>query len=264
VVLVILLIAVWSRQQASNDRVWTADMATLPQVMIDETHVDIRNVRDCTYQTEDVCELRLRDERYDLSTLRTVDFLVERFHAYDFLAHTLLTFGFADGRHIAISVELRREEGESFHPVAGIYNQYEIMYVIGTEQDLIGLRTNYRKSRTWLYPIRTTPERMQALFLDMLRRAQKLARAPEFYNTLGSSCTTNIVDHVRLLVPGRIPLDWRVLFPGHAGELAFELGLVDTTLSAEEAMPAFRIDELAQQGPVDRSFSERIRSKRPK
>ena len=262
--LLVVLIMVCGSQRASNERPWTADLATLPEITVGESRVQIRNLRDCTYRTEDEYELRLREESYELSSLTSVDFLVERFHAYDFLAHTLLSFGFEDGRHVAISVELRREEGESFHPIAGIYNQYEIMYVVGTESDLIGLRTNFRKSRVWLYAIRTTPERMRALFLDMLRRAQGLSDRPEFYNSLTNSCTTNIVNHVRMLVPGRIPLDWRVILPGYAGELALELDLIETDLPTDEALAAFRIDPVAQEGPVDETFSRRIRSVRPK
>jgi hypothetical protein len=259
-----LLVLLLFLERPSTERAWVADMRAPARVEIDGDRVRIENVRDCSYRTQDECVLRLLDETYDLRALITVDFLVERFHSLDVLAHTLLSFGFSDGRYVAISVELRREEGESFHPVAGIYRQFELLYVIGTEQDLIGLRTNYRKSRAWLYPIRTTPARMRALFLDMLRRSQQLLREPEFYDSLTNSCTTNIVEHVRLLYPGRIPLDWRVVFPGYAGELALELDLVDTDLPPARALEAFRIDQVAQQGPVDAAFSRRIRSARPR
>jgi hypothetical protein len=202
------------------------------------------------------------DRIFDLGALRSIDFMVERFHADVFLAHTLLTFGFDDGARVVISIELRKEAGESFDPIAGLFKQYELMYVVGTEQDLIGLRTNHRRSRVWLYPIQTTPERMRALFLDMLERARTLAGKPEFYNSLTSSCTTNIADHVRVLVPGRISLDWRILFPGYAGELAHELDLIDTDLPFDEAEDRFRIDLTAQEQPIGDDFSQRIRSGR--
>lgn len=258
----LLLVVGWQFKRPSNDRQWTPDMARPARIEIDGDRVAIGDIRDCAYRTEDEYDLRYVDQEYDLQALRSVDFLLERFHALDFLAHTLLSFGFEDGRHVAISVELRREEGETFHPVAGLFKQYEIMYVVGTEQDLIGLRTNHRKSRVWLYPIKTTPERMRALFVHMLERARAIAAQPEFYNTLTSSCTTNIVDHVRLLVPGRIPLDWRILFPGYTGEMAYELGLIDTEGSFDEAAARFRIDPAAQAAPVGPDFSRRIRAGR--
>lgn len=250
-------------KRPSTERDWTRDMVRPPVVSIDGHTVRIEHVRDCVYRSETDYDVRWRDEAFDLRELDQVDFLVERFHAWDALAHTLLSFGFRDGRRVTISVELRREKGEGFHPVAGIYQQFELMYVVGTERDVLGLRTNHRGSRAWLYPVRTTPERMRGVFLAMLRRADALGREPEFYNTLTSSCTTNIVTHVRDLVPGRIPRDLRILVPGHAAALAHEIGLIDTDLPLDEAMDAFRIDRVAREGPLDGDYSRRIRSRRP-
>ena len=198
-----------------------------------------------------------------LADTPSLDLLVERFHPWNALAHTLLTFGFSDGRHVVISVEVRREIGESFDPIAGLFRQLELMYVLGTESDLIGLRTNFRKSHAWLYPIRTTKERIRKLFRSMLARAKHLQTSPEFYNTLTSTCTTNIVDHVLDLAPDRFDPDWRVLLPGYVATLAYEAGLIDTDLSFDAMQEAFRIDDIAQAGPVDTVYSQRIRSGRP-
>ena len=261
---VVVLVLLGLFKQPRTDRDWTPDMARAPVVEIDSDLVRVENIRDATYRTETDYDVHWRGDTYDVRDLVELDFLVERFHAWDALAHTLLSFGFRDGRRLVISVELRREVGESFHPIAGIYRQFELHYVVGTERDLLGLRTNVRKSRAWLYPIRTTPERMRAVFLAMLERAESLRQAPEFYNTLTSSCTTNIVWHVRDLLPGRIPRDVRILFPGHAAALAHEIGLLDTDLPLDEAMEAFRIDAVGQEGALDASYSERLRSRRPK
>lgn len=251
-------------KQPRTDRDWTPDMARVPIVHRAGDQVRIENVRDFLYRGEEDYDVVWLDQTYDARDLVSIDFLVERFHAWDALAHTLLSFGFRDGRRLVISVEVRREAGESFHPVAGIYRQFELQYVIGTERDLLGLRTNVRKSRAWLYPVRTTPERMRAVFLAMVARADALRQEPEFYNTLTSSCTTNIAWHVRELVPGRIPRDVRILLPGHAAALAHELDLIDTDLPLADAMAAYRIDVVAQEGPLDEHYSVRIRSRRPK
>ena len=260
--LAVLSVAAWQLKRPSAARDWTRDMKRAASVTVEGDRVTIEGVRDCRYRTRDDFDVRYVDRVFTLSALRTVDFVVERFHAFKGLAHTLLSFGFEDGEHVCISVEIRRERGEGFGPIAGMFRQFELMYVVGTEQDLVGLRTNHRKSEVWLYPIKTTPERKRRLFTRMLERASGLQERPEFYNTLTSSCTTNIVDHVIELVPDRIPFDWRVFMPGYSAELAYELGLIDTTLSFAEAETHFRIDTLAQQGPVDAAFSRRIRSKR--
>lgn len=257
--LAVLVIALWQLKRPSADRAWTPDMRRPPGVTVVGDLVTIRGIRDCRYRSADDYDVRHYDRTFDLRQLRSIDYVVERFHRWDALAHTLLSFGFEQGRHVCISIELRREVGEAFHPVAGLFREFELMYVIASEQDVIGLRTNHRKSKVWLYPIRTTQERKRALFLDMLNRAQELADEPEFYNTVLSSCTTNIVDHVRLLVPGQVPLDYRILLPGYSGELAYELGLIDTELSFAEAEARYRIDERAQGAPIGEDFSTRIR-----
>jgi hypothetical protein len=263
VVLAALVMGLWQLKRPRADRAWVRELARQPAVEVQGSSVRIAGIRDCRYRTPEDFDLRYVDRVFDLDRLDSVDFLVERFSDLDGLAHTLLTFGFEGGEHVAVSVELRREEGESFHPVAGLFRQFELTYVIGTERDLIALRTNHRQSRVWLFPIRTTPEQRRSLFLSMLDRAAALQREPEFYNSLTSSCTTNIVDHVHELVPGRIPLSLRVTLPGYAGSLAYELGLIDTDLEYEEAEAAYRIDPVAQAGGDGPGFSARIRAGRP-
>ena len=261
-VFVVLVIGLWQLKRPRTDRDWEPDMAAQPVIEVTGSRVSIQGVRDIHYPSAHEFDIHTVDRVFDLDKLRTVDFMVERFSSLDGLAHTLLTFGFEGGEFVAISVELRREAGESFNPVAGIYRQYELMYVIGTERDLIALRTNVRKSRVWLFPIRATPTRLRQLFVNMLARAAALQKAPEFYNTLTNSCTTNIVDHVHQLVPGRVPASLRIALPGYAGSLAYELGLIDTDLSFEEAEVHYRIDEKGQAGGDGPGYSERIRAGR--
>ena len=261
VALFALVVVAWQFKRPTLDRTWVADMRRDARITIEGNRFTVHGLRDLAYRTPDDFALRYQTRTYDLNALRTVDFMVERFHAFKGLAHTLLSFGFDGGDALCISVEVRREVGESFGPVKGLYKQFELMYVLGTERDLIGLRTNYRKSRVWLYPIRTTPERKRALLLAMLRRADALQRKPEFYNTVTSSCTTNIADHVVALVPTH-RFDWRLWLPGYSASLVHDLGLIDTALPFAAAQARFRIDDVARQGPTDASYSARIRSRR--
>ena len=259
---VVLVIVAWQFKRPRTDRNWASGMERATDVSHDGDRITLRGMRDFAYRTPDDFDARYVTRTVNLQHLRSVDFLVERFHAMKGPAHTLLTFGFEGGTRIAISVEIRREAGEAFSPIAALFRKYELMYVIGTESDLIGLRTNHRDSRVWLYPVKTTRERMRMLFLDMLRRAADLQTEPEFYNTLSNTCTTNIVDHVLKLIPGRIPADWRILVPGYSFDLAYDVGLIDTVLSPEEAQVRFRIDDRARRGSLDGDFSLRIRAGR--
>jgi hypothetical protein len=175
------------------------------------------------------------------------------------IAHVMLSFGFANDEYVAVSVEIRKEKGEQYSPVAGFLRKYELMYVVGDERDLIQLRTIYRLDDVYVYRTRATPEQARLLFADMLRRANKLTKEPEFYNTLTNNCTTNVVDHINKLWPNRIAYNLQLLLPGYSDRVAFELGLLDTDKSFEETRAAARVNALAYEFRNSRRFSAQIR-----
>jgi hypothetical protein len=133
------------------------------------------------------------------------------------------------------------------------------MYIVGDERDMILLRTKVRQVDVHLYRGRAEPQQVQDLLVDMLARVNKLQREPEYYDTLTNNCTTNLVQHVNKLRPGRIPHDWRVLLPGHSDRLAYELGLLQIQGPFEAARSAAKINDLAIAFANDPEFSKRIR-----
>lgn len=245
----------------SNVRDWSPDQAVLPTAEFsdDGRHVTIRNIRACNYRTADDYDVRHYDRTYDLADLKTVDFLRAPFPEAPELAHTMLSFGFADKEYLGVSVEIRKEKGETYNPLLAAANKYEIMYVLGDERDLIGLRTNYRLNDVYLYPTNAKSTDVRRLFDHVMARVNKLAKEPEFYNTLTNNCTTNIVAHVNQLTPGRVPYDWRVLLPGYSDRLAFDLGLLKTELPFEATRAAARVTDVAYQAREAEDFSQAIR-----
>jgi hypothetical protein len=133
------------------------------------------------------------------------------------------------------------------------------MYVIGDERDLIGLRANHRRDQVFLYPIRATREKMRDLLVSMLERANALAAEPEFYNSLTSTCTSNIVDHIESIAPGRVPFSFKTLLPAYSDDLAYDLGLIATDLPREQYRAAHRINDLAAAAADADDFPTRIR-----
>jgi len=264
-VILLFLFFVWFfSQKPSNSRAWTKDQTQLPFADIDGDLITIHNIRNNAYRTTDDFDVVTYDKTVDLKHIERVDYIVEPFSNWGGPAHTFLTFGFAGAtntEYLALSVEIRKEQGESFSPWKGLLRQYEIMYVAGDERDLIGLRTNYRHDNVYLYPIRTTKERIRALFLSMIERMNTLYEHPEFYNTLTSTCTTNIQKHVNEIFPGRVPLSYKILLPGYSDELAYTLGLIDApeNISIEDLRTRFRINEKAERFADDPLFSQKIR-----
>ena len=148
--------------------------------------------------------------------------------------------------------------------LGGLLHRYEVMYVIGSEEDLIGLRAAHGDAAVLLYPIRATREATRALLVQMLERANALRESPEYYNTLINNCTTNILNHVNSVAPDDpVPYGPRVLLPGYSDQLAYDRGLIDTDLGIEQARERFRINERAKVHAGDPGFSMRIREEGP-
>ena len=105
-----------------------------------------------------------------------------------------------------------------------------------------------------------TRERIRALFTEMLTRANALADRPEFYNTLTNNCTSNVVDHVNHIVPHAVPHGFKTILPGYADEVAYSLGLIDNSMTLEEARRRFKVNDQAKRYATAADFSQRIRA----
>lgn len=244
----------------SNDRAWTPNEATLPSAEFHDSRVTLRHVRNTRYRSATDYTPAYYDTTVDLQRLERVWFVLEPFSDNSPSAHSFLSFEFRDGPFVAISVEARKERGETYHVVKGLFRRYELMYVVADERDAIGLRTNVRRDAVYLYPIRADRARVRALFVAMLERANTLRRRPEFYNTLTANCTSTIVRHVNSLVPGRVPFSFRWLLPGYADRLAYDLGLIDSDVPRDSLRARFRVTEAALAFGVREGFSRAIRA----
>ena len=244
----------------SNDRSWNDDQVILPSSEISGNLVRIKNVRNFIYASTTSYTPRYYDETYDLEMIKGVWYVVEPFAGIPGSAHTFLSFEFENDQFVSISVEIRKEKGEKYHPLKGLFNKYELMYVIANENDAIKLRSNYRKDAVYVYPANTTKVKTQKLFLSMINRANELKDNPEFYNTITNTCTTNIVAHINEITPKRVPfLSLRILLPENSDKLAYELGLIDTSLSFEDIRKRYHINDRALKYADDPEFSVKIR-----
>lgn len=260
VLLFVITVAIgWFSVRPSNNRDWTQDQAILATAEVNNNLVSIHNIRNFTYRSTSDYAPAYYDKTFDITKLKKMYYIVEPFSNWEGSAHTFVSFEFEGLEFLAISVEIRKEKGESFSAVKGLFKQYELMYVVGDEKDLVKLRSNYRKDAVFVYPVKTTPERAQKMFLEMLARANKLAAKPEFYNSITNTCTSNLARHANAIVPGRVPLSYKVLFPGYSDQLAYDLGLIDTDLSFEKAREYFKINERSEKYADAADFSVKIR-----
>jgi hypothetical protein len=155
-----------------------------------------------------------------------VDVLISHFDEFEGLAHIFLSFGFSDGRHIVVSMETRREKGEEFSPVLGVLRQFEIVYVVGSEADIVGVRTDIRDERVYLYRSVASPKQARDLLLGIAGDVNGIFAQPRMYNTITANCTNVLTRRVEDISPVQFPLTWKTLLPGYFDEVLSEMGLI--------------------------------------
>ncbi|HEX8604830.1 MAG TPA: DUF4105 domain-containing protein [Pseudoduganella sp.] len=221
-VAVALMCAWWQSIVPSHGRDWADDVARLLESEVHGDQVTLRNVRNFDWQSETRYTPRWETRQYDLGRLESAD-LVLSYWMGPHIAHTLVSFGFADGRRLVFSVEIRKERHEAFSALGGFFRQFEEVLIAADERDIVRTRSNARHEQVYLYRLRATPAQLRAVFLAYLEKAAQLHDTPAFYNTLTSNCTTVIFDLARQIAPG-LPLDYRLLASGHFAEYAYDQG----------------------------------------
>jgi hypothetical protein len=258
------VVAWWFTLTPSNSRAWQHDVAQTPWAEIQGDRVVIHNVRNCDYTTETDYRTRWETRTFDLSQIRGIDLFMD-YWGSPYIAHTILSFDFANSPPIAISIETRKEIGENYSTILGFFRQYELIYVIGDERDLIRVRTNYRKGEdVYLYHTRRLAGQARAIFLDYLKTANQLHVTPRWYNALTANCTTSIAPHVAVASSnGRVPWDWRILINGYADKMAYDHGNLAGGLPFDELKRRAHINDAARAADQAPDFFARIRAGRP-
>ncbi|MRR58466.1 MAG: DUF4105 domain-containing protein [Deltaproteobacteria bacterium] len=256
-----LLVAWWLTIPPSNNRDWQQDVAVLPWATFAGEKVTIHSIRNCDYRSETDYTCRYYDRTFDLDKLKSVDgFLV--YWGSQYIAHTMLSFGFEGQGQVCFSIETRKEKGEEYSAIKGFFKQYELTYIVADERDVVRLRTNYRKEDVYLYRLKTAPEQARKVFLDYLREVNRIHDRAEWYNALVSNCTTNIRGHTAPY-SGNAKFDWRIIVNGFIDKMMYERGTVNTSLPFAELKKRSYINAKAQRADKDRDFSRRIREGLP-
>lgn len=256
-----LVLVWWLGLEPSNERDWSPEVAKLPRVTIQGNQVTVENVRNFEYRSETDFTEHWETRSYDLARLRGVDFFMS-YWGSPWIAHTIVSWDFGEGEHLAISIETRKEVGESYSAVLGFFRQYELYYVVADERDLIGVRTNHRGELVRRYRLQTPPELDRAVLLDYFEEINHLAEQPRWYNAMTQNCTTTIRHHVQHVAP-KNPFNWRVLVNGVLDELGYMRGTIDNRLPFEEVRKRADITARAKSAGSSADFSTQIRLEMP-
>jgi Domain of unknown function (DUF4105) len=262
----VIVLSFWLSLKPSNNRNWQADNAEMPWAEIDGDRVTIHNFRNCDYRSELDYTCHWLDKTVFLSQLRGIDLFVT-YWGSAWIAHPIVSFQFGDNDHVAASIETRDEVGERYSAIRGFFRQYELIYVLADERDLVRLRSNYRSGED-VYLLHTTagPDWSRLLFLEYIRHANDLRQHPQWYNAATDNCTTNIF--TQMAATGQLPAgsslhDWWILLNGRGPEILYNHGNFAGNLPFAELMKRAYINPVARIANDAPDFSKRIRVGRP-
>jgi hypothetical protein len=254
-----VLVGWFFRVPASNDRDWQTEVAQLPYATSNGDMITIHNIRNFDYRTETDFTPRWERRTYDLSKLDSAD-IIAVYWAGKAIAHVMVSFGFESKDFLTVSIETRKEKGESYSTLAGFFRQYELYYVVADERDVVRVRTTYRQPQEDVYVYRTNApvKNIRRIFLDYIKSMNELRDQPSYYNTLTTNCTTSILFHTRMN-PESPPMSWKVLLSGYVPDYLYELGRLDTARPFAELEKLSLVNARAHAADRDPIFSQRIR-----
>src|SRR6476646_564061 len=261
IVLFLGVVAWWTSIQPSHNRNWRPEVAVVPGSVIDDDHVRLTGVRNFDYRSRNDFTVRYEEREVLLSHLVALDFYVSYFTEGP-VGHTFLSFIFDNAPPLSISIATRPEVGEGFAPVASLFKQFELIYVVGDERDIVGVRTNHRGEPVYLYRLNTSADDARRLLLVYLTRINELADHPEFYHLLTNSCTINIVRYANAAGRGG-GFMLRHLLNGLVDGYLYDSGRINATLPFDELRRRSLINETARAADGAPDFSQRIRASLP-
>ncbi|XZE52495.1 DUF4105 domain-containing protein [Planctomycetaceae bacterium SH139] len=246
--------------QPSHDRRWRLEQAVLPYADLTPEIATIRNVRQCRWPAQGDPAVHHADWTIRWDDIKAVDFVVVPFQSMPLLSHTMLSFHLGDGRVLGVSVEARLEHHEIYSPLAGAARQYELIYVLADETDLLGVRGAVRGDDVYVYPAEMTAVQAADLLASVLRRVNGISQQPEYYDSLTNNCTTNLMQHVTAVLDDETLAEWSKRMPGHSTDRWIHgMGLLRTELPFEQARARAWTSSRIRQYIDEPDFSNRIR-----
>ncbi|MCU0777883.1 MAG: DUF4105 domain-containing protein [Akkermansiaceae bacterium] len=249
----------WLSLQPRQFRDWKPEVARTARAQIEGDIVTFHNVRNFDYRSETDFTPLYETRRLDLRNLRGVDIFIT-YWGSPYMAHPILSFDFGPDGRICFSIETRPEKGESYSALGGLYRQFELIYVVADERDVIRVRSNYRQGEE-VYLYRLKAKAALPAFMEYVNMVNELNQTPRWYNAITNNCTSAIRN--QRTASERAPWDWRMLVNGFGDELLYQRGAIDNTLPFAALKRLSHVNERARAANDAPDFSEKIRAGLP-
>lgn len=243
----------------SHDRNWWEALSVLPRIETSGETFIIYGIRDWTYDASGPVTKEWIDRTYNWSDLEAVWFFMIPFQEWDGFAHTMISFDFKDQEPLMISIEARKEIGEDYKLIDGLMNEYELIYIWGTERDFVGRRVVTQNDPVYMYPLDINLEFAKQFLQDLFTITNTIYDAPAFYNTIGNNCTNRLAISANNAKPGTVPIDIARLLPGFSFDLLYRLGYIDDGGVKEEVRNKYYISDVVKNMPTEKNISDVIR-----
>ncbi len=259
--LFVVVLIWWLTLAPTNNANWQPDVARLAWADIQGDEVTFHNVRNCDYRTETDYTPHWETRTVRLSQITGIDLAIDYWGSL-WIAHPIASFQFADAPPLCFSIETRKKVGQAYSTIGGLYRQFELIYVVADERDVIRVRTNYRKEDIYLYRTTISPAQARERFLEYIHSLNALRNQPRWYNAMTTNCTTSI--RTQRPPNERLPWDWRILLNGKGDEMMYERHLLVTGgLPFTELKAHSLIDARARAANDFTDFSKLIREGLP-
>lgn len=266
ILLIIILIALFALtylfvlRQPTNQNDWQTGTEILPIFHINGSIVTVNNIRDYHYATDKSVSQNYISRQFQSDQISQVWFVVEPFSKWNGIAHTYLVFDFDDGQTVAVSVEARMTKQQQFSPFMGAFNQYQLIYLWGTEKDLTVRRVLVENNKLQMYRLKLSAEAKQQLFLQLAETSHQLEKTPRFYNTLISNCTNELAYAANQVKANSIPWNIGYIFPGYALSELYKLGFIETTDGLDQLIQNNDITAFVRSNYDSNNFSKDLRA----
>lgn len=245
----------------SNDRSWVPEQARLASARVEGAHALVTGIRRFAWRSTTDFDARWEERTIDLERVAGLDVIVSDW-GWTELVHTIVSWEIEGERPFAVSIESRREVGETFDPLRGFFRAYELYYAVADEQDLLTLRAVHRHEHVHLYRTSTSTDLARRLLGSYLDAIERLRGTPEFYDSLRHNCSTTVRAHLASLGV-EDTWDWRVVLNGHVDELLYARGLLDDSMPLETLRERSDVTERVRELEHAEDFSARVREGLP-